>query len=72
MTIWQAEAHREYIIVDIKTKDAELNAFLFSLGFYWGEKIELISKQGATCIVYVKNTRYSVDKALAEAIEVFI
>ncbi len=57
-----------YSIKDICTADEELNAFLFSLGLYAGESVGLISKKKSGCIITVKNSRYSIDKPLAEAI----
>ena len=71
MTIWQAEIGKEYKVVEIKTSDEELNSFLFSLGCYAGEGITLVSKRKATCVVSIKDARYSIEKALAEAIYVF-
>ena len=41
MTIWQAEIGKEYKVVEIKTSDEELNSFLFSLGCYAGEGIDV-------------------------------
>ena len=63
-----AETGKVYTVRDIVTDDEELNAFLFSLGCYVGEPITVIAKKKKTCVVSVKDARYSIDKALAEAI----
>ena len=38
MDLTKAKLEQEYTIKDIQTDDEELNAFLFSLGCYSGEK----------------------------------
>lgn len=68
MSLRNAELETEYIIRDIETNDEELNAFLFSLGCYSGEPITVISRLKGGCIVSIKDSRYSIDNALAEAI----
>lgn len=70
MNLMQTEEGKEYIILDIKTDDEELDEFLFSLGCYSGEPITVISRLKGGCIVSIKDGRYSIDKALAEAIAV--
>ena len=70
MTLAQAQEGKEYIIHSIHTDDAELEAFLFSLGCYSGEPITVVSRRRGSCTVSIKDGRYSIDKALAEAIEV--
>ena len=62
---------KEYIIKDIVTDDEELDAFLFSLGCYSGEPITVVTHKKKTCVVSIKDSRYSIDSALAAAIEVF-
>lgn len=64
----QAVEGKEYIILDIKTDDEELNAFLFSLGCYSGEAITVVSHLKGGCIVSIKDGRYNIDTQLAEAI----
>ena len=61
----------EYIIAQIETDDEELDAFLFSLGCYSGEPITVVSRKKATCVVSIKDARYSIDNQLAEAIVLF-
>ena len=70
MTLKQAEEGKEYIIRSIETDDEELDAFLFSLGCYSGEPITVISHLKRNCIVSIKDGRYSIDHALADAIHV--
>ncbi len=60
----------EYIIEKIETDDEELNAFLFSLGCYSGEKISVVRHLKGGCIVAIKDGRYTIDNPLAEAIVV--
>ncbi len=68
MNLWNCEEGKEYIIDAIKTDDEELDAFLFSLGCYEGQPITVISKNKSNCVLSIKEGRYNVDKALAEAI----
>ena len=68
MNLSKAELGREYVIQRIETDDEELNAFLFSLGCYSGEPITVVSRRRGSCVVSVKDGRYSIDKELAEAI----
>ncbi|MBR4961756.1 MAG: ferrous iron transport protein A [Clostridia bacterium] len=68
MNLAMAEEGKEYIIRQVETGDEELEAFLFSLGCYSGEPITVVSRKKATCVVSIKDGRYSIDNALAEAI----
>jgi ferrous iron transport protein A len=68
MNLSKAELGREYIVRRIETDDEELNAFLFSLGCYSGEPITVVSRRWSSCVVSIKDGRYCIDKALAEAI----
>ena len=70
MNLSNALLGQEYIIQRIETDDEELNAFLFSLGCYSGEPITVVSRRRGTCVVSVKDGRYSIDNQLAEAIVV--
>ena len=58
----------EYIIKDIVTDDEELNAFLFTLGCYSGESIQVVRHMKGGLIVAIKDARYNIDNQLAEAI----
>ena len=68
MTLKDAIEGKEYIIQSINTDDEELNAFLFSLGCYSGETITVVTKRKSNCTVSIKDARYNIDTALAEAI----
>lgn len=70
MTLFEAQEGKEYVIQQINTDDEELNSFLFSLGCYTGEPITVVSRKKSTCIVSIKDGRYSIDRQLAQAIVV--
>jgi len=68
MNLTDAVEGKEYIIREIESDDEELDAFLFSLGCYSGEPITVISHLKGGCVVSIKDGRYNIDTALAEAI----
>lgn len=68
MNLRDAAEGREYIIDKIETDDEELNSFLFSLGCYSGEPITVIAHRKDGMTVSIKDGRYSIDRALSEAI----
>lgn len=68
MNLKQAEDGVEYVITRIETDDEELNAFLFSLGCYTGERITVVRHLKGGCVVAIKDGRYNIDNQLAEAI----
>ncbi len=70
MTLRSAEEGKEYVISKIETDDSELDAFLFSLGCYSGEKITVVRRMKGGLIVAIKNARYNIDNQLAEAITI--
>lgn len=70
MNLSVAEEGREYVVRGIETDDAELDAFLFSLGCYSGEPITVVSRRKGSCTVSIKDGRYNIDNQLAEAIVV--
>ena len=70
MNLKEAIEGKEYTILDLQTDDEELNDFLFSLGCYIGETVTVITKQKKGCIVAIKNSRYHIDRQLAEAIQI--
>ena len=70
MNLTNAQEGIEYIIKDIVTDDEELDAFLFSLGCYAGEPITVIAHIKGGCVVSIKDSRYSIDNQLAEAISI--
>ncbi len=70
MTLKNAVEGNEYIIKEIITDDDALNTFLFSLGCYSGEAITVVSHLKGGCVVSIKDSRYNIDKQLAEAITI--
>lgn len=68
MNLTTAIEGKEYTIRRIDTQDEELNSFLFSLGCYPGEPITVISRRWGSCVVAIKDGRYSIDYRLASAI----
>ena len=70
MNLMSAQEGKEYIIQGIETDDEEMDAFLFSLGCYVGEPVTVVSRKRRVCTIAVKDSRYSIDDQLAEAIEV--
>ena len=71
MNLTTAKEGKEYVIQRIETDDQELDAFLFSLGCYSGEPITVVSRKKKTCVVSIKDSRYSIDNQLAEAIMIY-
>ena len=70
MTLLEARAGEVYTVSSVNTEDEELKSFLFSLGCYEGEPITVISKRRGGMTLSIKDGRYSVDSALAEAIKI--
>lgn len=68
MNLMAAKEGEEYIIKEIVTDDEEMDGFLFSLGCYSGEPITVISHLKGGCVVSIKDSRYTIDNLLAEAI----
>ena len=68
MSLRDAVEGTEYIIRDIDSDDEELKAFLFSLGCYSGEPITVVSRKKSSCVVAIKEGRYTIDMELAAAI----
>ena len=68
MTLRSAEEGKTYIIRRIDTDDAEMKAFLFSLGCYSGEPITVVAHRRGGCVVSIKDARYNIDSKLAQAI----
>ena len=71
MTLLNAELGREYLIRALQTDDEEMDAFLFSLGCYAGEPITVISRRRGTCVVSIKDGRYTIGDELAECIKLY-
>ena len=70
MNLTEAKEGEEYIIKEILTDDEELTSFLFSLGFYSGEPITVVSHLKGGCLVSIKDGRYNIDTDLAKAISI--
>ena len=70
MNLSRAEEGKEYMIQRIETDDEELNSFLFSLGCYAGEPITVVSHLEGSCVVSIKDGRYTIDRALADTVAV--
>ena len=68
MNLCEARIGEEYVITAIKTGDEELDAFLFSLGCYGGEKITVISRRRSGMVIAIKDARYHIDSHLGELI----
>lgn len=70
MTLRNADEGREYIIRNVDTGDEEMDSFLFSLGCYPGEPITVVSHLRGSCVVSIKDGRYTIDRALADTVAV--
>ena len=68
MSLSSGELRTSYFIKAIDSIDQEMRDFLFSLGFYSGQKVTIISKLASNYIINVRDARYSIDKELAQAI----
>lgn len=68
MNLRDAIEGKEYVISSIVTDDEEMDAFLFSLGCYAGQRITVVSRLRGSCVVAIKDGRYNIDNQLAEAI----
>ena len=68
MNLCEARIGEEYVITAIKTGDEELDAFLFSLGCYGGEKITVVSRRQSGMVIAIKDARYHIDSHLGEVI----
>ena len=65
MNLKNAQIGQEYIVKTIMTDDEERDAFL---GCYAGQPITVIAQRRGGCTVSIKDGRYNIDNALAEAI----
>ena len=71
MNLRSAEEGKEYIVKNINVDDEEIRSFLFSLGLYSGEPVTVVSRRKSGCVISIKDGRYSIDNALAEAIALY-
>ena len=70
MKLTNVDLLTEYTIDSLSVKDEELEKFLFTLGFYSGEPITVISRKKSGLIVNIKDSRYCIDSGIGEAISV--
>lgn len=68
MTLFEGTPNSRYEVLGFNSDDEELESFLFSLGCYKGEIIGLISSNGNTFVVSIRDGRYNIDNNLAKAI----
>ena len=68
MTLANAQIGTNYTINSIDTYDDELNSFLFTLGCYEGQSINVVSIVSGSYVVSIRDGRYNIDKDLAQAI----
>lgn len=59
-----------YTIKSIKG-DEEINKFLFTLGCFEGEAINIVKKMRSNIIINIKGSRFGIDKDLAQVIETY-
>ncbi|MBV1758359.1 MAG: ferrous iron transport protein A [Dethiosulfatibacter sp.] len=69
MMLSQAKAGQKAIIQEITGND-KLKKFLFSLGCSEGQEIALISILAGNYIINVKDSRYAIDRKMAEIIRI--
>lgn len=68
MNLTQATLGEDYIVREIESDDDELKSFLFSLGCYSGESVNVVSHVRGGYVVSIKDARYNIDSDLAGAI----
>ncbi len=69
MKLNEAKVGNSCVVTSAPTS-TKLSIFLHSLGIIEGAVITMKSKVGGNYIVYVKDSRYAIDSALAKQIEV--
>ena len=70
MTLLDALEGKEYFVKNVFSDDEETDNFLFSLGCFEGESVTVISHIRGGLVLAIKDGRYTIDKALAAAIEI--
>ncbi len=68
MALSKGKLNTPYTINQINARQEDMIEFLFSLGCYPGERVTIISKLASNYIINVKDSRYSIDEGLANAI----
>ena len=70
MALFEGNPNTTYTVEKINTEDDDLRTFLFRLGCYEEQPITIISKKKKSVIVVIKDSRYALDKDIAESIQV--
>lgn len=68
MALSEAKVGRQMEIKQV-TGTEKIRKFLFSLGCHEGERITLISILAGNYIISVKDSRYAIDRKMAQAIQ---
>ncbi|NCA98018.1 MAG: ferrous iron transport protein A [Clostridia bacterium] len=68
MALSEAKVGRQMEIQQV-TGTEKVQKFLFSLGCHAGERITLISILAGNYIISVKDSRYAIDRKMAQAIQ---
>ena len=69
MMLVQAKVGQKAIVQEITGSD-KLKKFLFSLGCSEGQEIALISILAGNYIINIKDSRYAIDRKMAEIIRI--
>ena len=69
MTIQRSKTGKNYQVISVNT-DQKIKKFLNTLGLFEGSTVTLISKLGTNYILNIKDSRYAIDTALANKIQV--
>ncbi|OPL08530.1 MAG: iron transporter FeoA [delta proteobacterium ML8_F1] len=70
LNLTRARYNQPYEIQSIETLDSAMTDFLFTLGCYEGQEVTVLSSLGENYVIHVKDARYSIDRALAQAIRI--
>ena len=70
MKLVDAKEGESYTVTEIATGDAELDAFLLTLGCYAGEQVTLLRRRRGVLIVLIKGAKYCIDTRLGGVITV--
>ncbi len=68
MPLAKGKLNTPYMVSHVNTNCEDIRNFLFTLGYYQGEKVTIISKLASNYIINIKDARYSIDEDLANAI----
>lgn len=70
MELMTARVGKPCKILFVRTGDTALEHFLLTLGCVPGAQITVISRQAGGCVIALGDSRYHIEKRLAEAIVV--